>query len=44
MKTMNMQVVQALKALKGAAKTGGLFFSLMLWMTWLLLSRQKWMV
>ncbi|HKV92433.1 MAG TPA: hypothetical protein VJW20_07800 [Candidatus Angelobacter sp.] len=44
MKTMNMQIVQALKALKGAAKTGGLFFYLMLWMTWLLLTRQRRMV
>jgi hypothetical protein len=39
-----MQVLKSLQALREAAKTGGLFFVLMLWMGWLFLSRQKWLV
>ncbi len=39
-----LKSLQALQALKEAAKTGGLFFVLMLWMAWLFLSRQKWLV
>jgi hypothetical protein len=38
---MNMQY---LNALREAAKTGGLFFSLTVWMAWLVISRQKWLM
>lgn len=39
-----MQVLKSLYAIKEAAKTGGLFFLLILWMTWIFLSRQRWLV
>jgi len=38
-----MQVLKLLQASREAAKTGGLFFVLMVWMAWLFLSRQKWL-
>jgi hypothetical protein len=36
--------MQSLKSFKEAAETGGLFFYLAVWMFWLVVSRQKWMV
>lgn len=32
-----------LQQLIEAAKTGGLFFCLAIWMAWLLISRQRWL-
>jgi hypothetical protein len=36
--------MQHLKAYWEAAKQGGLFFFLMLWMAWVFVSRQKWLM
>jgi len=36
--------MQRLKELMEAAKQGGLFFFLMLWMAWVFVSRQKWLM
>jgi len=41
---VKLEVLKALQASKEVAKTGGLFFILILWMTWLFLSRQKWLM
>jgi hypothetical protein len=41
---VDMQAVKLIHAFKEAAKTGGLFFLLIVWMSWLFLSRQKWLV
>jgi len=43
-KAVNMQLLKVLQPLKEAAKTGGLFFVLMVWMGWLILTRQKWLL